>query len=268
MSAAKSIGFGILSVMAGGVAIYALFAADRKRREVAHALPLTTALPLAFYRGQQYARGRCGRLVRTLLRLRATLVSEEMDAPSEDARSVLDDLGHELHLLGIDLWLGTPTNGARWIPDPIIGVGDMRPEWLREAEAIAALPRQCEYLRLECKMIQAQRSGDDDDAVREQMDDIWLAMPDADRHTIERSKTFTTPTAHAFEQGYQHEIAKSREVRESFVDLVRIWKRPIDQDVSALVHRATVAHAYQRIVAALERYGLACRPLPADWSFA
>lgn len=219
MSAARGMGYGIISVVAGVVGIYALFAADRKRREAAHALPLTTALPVAFYRGQQHARERCGGLVRVLLRLRTTLVAEGMGAPSEDAASVLDDLGHELHLLGIDLWLGTPTNGARWIHDPIIGVGDMRPEWLREARVIATLPH--------------------DDAPSD-----------------------------VFEYGYQYEIAKSREVHESFAALAKTWKRPIDQDVSVAVRRYMIIESYRRIVAALERYGLACRPLPADWSFA
>lgn len=224
MSAARN----ILPVMAGVVGIYALFAADRKRRDAGHALPSTTPLPVAFYRGQQYAMERCGGLVWAFLRLRTTLVAEEMGAPSESPWSVLDGLGRELHRLGIDLCLGTPTNGARWIPDPIIGVGDMRPEWLREAQAIASLPR--DVVGTEIRAI--------------------------------------SPTAYAFERGYQYEIDKVRDVRESFVALARIWKRPIDRDVSSFVHRATVAHAYQRIVAALGRYGLACRPLPADWSFA
>lgn len=223
MSAARN----IIPVMAGVVGIYALFAADRKRRDAGHALPSTTPLPVAFYRGQQYARERCGGLVRTLLRLRTTLIAEEMAAPTEDSMAIIRDLGAEVSRLGLDLWLGTPTNGARWIPGPIIGVGDMRPEWLREAHAIASLPR--DIVGTEVRAI--------------------------------------SPTAYAFEQGYHYEVAKGRDVRESFVALARIWKRPIDQDVSALVHRATVAHVYQRIVAALERYGLACRPLPEDWRF-
>lgn len=230
MSAAKNmgIGAGFMGILGGVAAIYAMCSAGSRRRDAARAIPTTAPLPIAFYRGQQYAKERCGALVRALLRLRTTLIAEEMGSPTEDPMTILRDLGVEVGRLGLDLWIGAPTNGARYIPDPIISVGDMRPEWLREAEAIASLPRE----------------------------------------VADTTVNAYSPTTNAFEQGYQYEIAKSRDVRESFVALARIWKRPIDRDVSPFVYRSMVLHSCSRIVAAVGRYGLACRPLPADWNFA